>query len=338
MLNKIYILSFLILVTTPLLFAQQIKNLVPNGGFTVNSCFYPIDNLWQVNGWNACVQNEYSSSDYFDSCQLQLFASALEFIDAELLTHKYDGVSGIQLRTRHSFYREYLQTKLNINLTIDTTYIVELNVHPVYAYGQLGLFVNRLEILFTTYEQTAPIEQGFIPGRIDTTPTLVYQGAFLNDTTNWTTLKLTYKAKGGEEWLVIGNFSHDSLIGTQRVNDGYQGTYKSAYYLIDDVMVYKASDTIVRNKPEPILPNVFSPNQDGVNEFYAIENLPENSTLEVFNRWGSLVFKQAPYLNNWPGKGPNGNPLADGVYFAILTYTDQTGKLQQKKQAVHVVR
>lgn len=87
-----------------------------------------------------------------------------------------------------------------------------------------------------------------------------------------------------------------------------------------------------------LIPNVFSPNQDGVNEFYAIENLPEGSTLEVFNRWGSLVFKQAPYQNNWPGNGPNGNPLADGVYFAILTYQDQTGKLQQKKQTVHVVR
>jgi gliding motility-associated-like protein len=331
------ILFFAYVINSPVGVAQDINNLIANGRFQVNSCFYPIDNIWKVNGWDACVPNENSSSDFFDLCQFPRFPATMSLLNPKIFINQYDGVAGIQLITAQSFYREYIQSYTKELLTKDTIYIVELTIRPLYYLAQIGLFVNRVELFFSNSKLSANLEQGFIPGRIDTTPTLFYQGAFLNDTSNWTTLKFTYKAKGGEQWLVVGNFSPDSLIGTQRANDGYQGTYKSAYYLIDDVMVYKASDTL-KQLPEPILPNVFSPNGDGVNEVYALENLPENSTLEVFNRWGGLVFTQAPYQNNWPGNAPNGQPVADGVYFFLLTYQDQNGQLQQKRQTVHVVR
>jgi gliding motility-associated-like protein len=335
--NRAAIMFFAYAINSLACVAQDINNLIENGSFQVNSCFHPIDNVWKVDGWNACVPNASSSSDYFDKCQIFIYPNALSFLNTSLLSSKYDGFAGIQLRTRYPYYREYIQTHLLNQLILDTIYQLEVKIRPVYSFGQFGLAVNVIEFLISPSEIFAPLEQGFIPGRIDTTPSLAYQGAFLNDTANWTILKFTYKAKGGEQYLIIGNFSPDSLIGTERVNDGYQGTYKSAYYLIDEIMLYKASDTI-KQLPEPILPNVFSPNQDGINEVYAIENLPPNSTLEVFNRWGSLVFTQAPYQNNWPGNAPNGNPVADGVYFAILTYQDLQGNVQQKKQTVHVVR
>lgn len=335
--NRAFILFFAYVINIHVGVAQDVNNLTANGSFQVNSCFYPMENVWKVDGWNACVPNENSSSDYFDKCQLFLYSNTLSFLNTSLLTSKYDGFAGIQLRTRYPYYREYLQTHLLNQLISDTIYQLKVKIRPVYSFGQYGLAVNRIEFCISPGEIFAPIEQGFIPGRIDTTPSIIYQGAFLNDTANWTTLKFTYKAKGGEQWLVIGNFSPDSLIGIQSANDGYQGTYKSAYYLIDDVMLYKASDTI-KEQPEPILPNVFSPNLDGINEFYEIENLLEGSTLEVFNRWGSLVFTQTPYQNNWPGNTPNGQPVADGVYFAVLTYQDANGIVQQKKQTVHIFR
>ena len=261
----------------------------------------------------------------------------MHFLSQQIFDDTLTGVAGIGLRTDKPFYREYIQVKTIASLELDTSYILELDILAIYAYSISGLYLNRFEILLTENEVYAPLVNGYIPGRIDTTPSLVYSGSFLNDTTDWTTLSFSYKAKGGEQWLTIGMFSHDSVLDTQIVNDGYPGIYKWAYYLIDNVKLYKASDTI-KKQPEPKIANVFSPNQDGVNEFFAIKNLPKNSTLEVFNRWGNLVFTQQPYQNNWPGNGPNGQSLAQGVYFAILSYQDRNGHLRQLKQTVHVVR
>jgi len=68
--------------------------------------------------------------------------------------------------------------------------------------------------------------------------------------------------------------------------------------------------------------NAFSPNGDGVNDFWEIENitLPEfrPNTVEVFNRWGQPVWKGDDYNNRdvaWTGQTLNGNALPDGTYF-----------------------
>ena len=66
----------------------------------------------------------------------------------------------------------------------------------------------------------------------------------------------------------------------------------------------------------------FSPNNDGVNDFFTIqniENFPQNS-LEVFNRWGNRVYRQENYQNDWDGTFDN-LILPDGVYFYLLTIT-----------------
>ena len=68
------------------------------------------------------------------------------------------------------------------------------------------------------------------------------------------------------------------------------------------------------------LPNVFTPNRDGVNDFFVINNLEEfpNSSFAVFNRWGQLIFQSDDYRNNWDGSTYTGRMLQDGVYFYEL--------------------
>lgn len=68
------------------------------------------------------------------------------------------------------------------------------------------------------------------------------------------------------------------------------------------------------------IPNTFSPNGDGVNEFFRFENVPEPITLLVFNRWGQLVYKSEDYQNDWNGTDLNGNALPEGVYTYKILY------------------
>jgi gliding motility-associated-like protein len=73
------------------------------------------------------------------------------------------------------------------------------------------------------------------------------------------------------------------------------------------------------------IPEVFTPNYDGLNDFFIIEGLemyPEN-ILVIFNRWGNKVFEESPYNNDWDGTNhfgisPGGDKLPEGTYFYIL--------------------
>ena len=63
------------------------------------------------------------------------------------------------------------------------------------------------------------------------------------------------------------------------------------------------------------VPNVFTPNGDGVNDAFEIRGLElffENE-LTIFNRWENEIFRSKNYKNTWTGEGLN-----EGTYFYIL--------------------
>jgi len=66
------------------------------------------------------------------------------------------------------------------------------------------------------------------------------------------------------------------------------------------------------------VPNIITPNGDGVNDYFKIKNIEklESSTLRIYNRWGKKIFEASPYNNDWDGNG-----AADGVYYYELDYT-----------------
>jgi len=71
------------------------------------------------------------------------------------------------------------------------------------------------------------------------------------------------------------------------------------------------------------IPNVFSPNGDSWNDFFripGIEGFP-NSRLEIYNRWGNIIFQSNDYGGGWDGR-VNNEPVADGTYYYILRRSD----------------
>jgi gliding motility-associated-like protein len=76
---------------------------------------------------------------------------------------------------------------------------------------------------------------------------------------------------------------------------------------------------------ECIAPTIITPNDDGVNDAFVIpclySGIYENSRLEVYNQWGSIVHSSDNYNNNWKGTY-NGKPLPVGTYYYILRLGD----------------
>jgi gliding motility-associated-like protein len=67
------------------------------------------------------------------------------------------------------------------------------------------------------------------------------------------------------------------------------------------------------------IPNSFSPNNDGINDTWVIENLNDNSKLIIIDRYGRLVYSTNNYQNNWDGTDLNGKKLPTDAYWFILT-------------------
>ncbi len=70
---------------------------------------------------------------------------------------------------------------------------------------------------------------------------------------------------------------------------------------------------------EVYIPNIFTPNNDGTNDFFEILGIENNGDwkLEVYNRWGKSVFVDETYSSQW-----NGGVLEDATYYYLLTSPD----------------
>ena len=91
---------------------------------------------------------------------------------------------------------------------------------------------------------------------------------------------------------------------------------------------YICSDTMQLQVP-PIgledaldsLPNVFTPNGDGINDCFRISpegGLNDCAVLTIFNRWGHLVFEGDTKNRCWNGKTTSGTDCNEGIYFYTL--------------------
>lgn len=80
-----------------------------------------------------------------------------------------------------------------------------------------------------------------------------------------------------------------------------------------------------------LLPQGFSPNGDGINDYLEIPGLeayPDNELI-VFNRWGHIVYRAVNYQQDWNGKAINKNKLVpEGTYYYILKLTGVSMELK----------
>ncbi len=74
------------------------------------------------------------------------------------------------------------------------------------------------------------------------------------------------------------------------------------------------------------VPNVFTPNADRINDCFqvnGIQLLSDCFSMDVYNRWGSLVYKSTSKSKCWDGKNNDGDAVTEGVYFYVISIKDE---------------
>ena len=121
----------------------------------------------------------------------------------------------------------------------------------------------------------------------------------------------------------FGNGTSFDISPTNIFNSS--GTYTVVLQAMNGVCSSTAEVIIKVLQDVGFVPEVFTPNGDGKNDFFDIrglDNYPNNS-LQIFNRWGNEVYFAKPYKNDWDGTpnraGKTGaSKLPIGTYFYIL--------------------
>jgi gliding motility-associated-like protein len=279
---------------------------LPQGGTPVSYC----------PGWYSPSKN---TPDYFNSCaNPSTIGVPNNYFDFQYPKSGNGYLGGV---VYSEVNRDYFTNKLISPLKSDSLYCLAFYINATAKFGQNHLAINSFGVYFSidsvwydTY-YTLPIVQ-----QLQTNPSIIY-----TDTLEWVKLTFLYQAQGGERYMTIGNFKND--LNTDTINlISALPPGGDAYYFFDDFSLYECT-------PPPVLPtqvpNVFTPNNDNVNDVFTIQSLPPNSVLTIYNRWGNVVYHSNNYQNNWAG-----DDCIDGVYYYIVN----TANGKQYKGTLTILR
>ncbi|GAB4248432.1 MAG: hypothetical protein Kow0079_00510 [Vicingaceae bacterium] len=124
---------------------------------------------------------------------------------------------------------------------------------------------------------------------------------------------------GGIYVWTPGSTLNDSTIANPTASPTEPGTY--VYYLtVTNSSGCSATDSvIVTMLPGIKFPDGITPNGDGKNDTWVIDFIDQfpNHVVEIYNRWGELLYHSEDYKNDWDGTY-NGKPLPVGTYYYVI--------------------
>ncbi|MBR5777308.1 MAG: OmpA family protein [Bacteroidales bacterium] len=242
------IFFFLSLLTTTICTKAQApdENLIYNSDFeSYQDCPRRIDALGILTIVDAWFQPTNGSADYFNVCGMkECFVPNNKLGIQE--PHSGNGYCGIYCSKTE--YREYLQTQLKRKLKegekYRLTFHVSLSEYSSGAVATIGAVFSEYRLFDTVKSVLMKKEERKINKKITQTTSTYYTPQVVNNhdnvlinTKGWDTISGEFIAKGGEEYLTIGNFfpaSHSNVIDL----DSLTYLLPGAYYYIDDVTLY----------------------------------------------------------------------------------------------------
>jgi gliding motility-associated-like protein len=186
------------------------------------------------------------------------------------------------------------------------------------------------------------ITQGFLQpdifGVLDLSITPLFQNeSCLNQKDGLISLALNTVPSNASQLLYI--WSPTTICPSQNctsVNSLSPGLYSVKVLAINSSSV--TVDSVIFNytviaNAEPcniIVYNGFTPDGDGLNDNWIIENIENysNNTVTIFNRWGNKIWNTTNYNNTsnvWDGKTQGGATLTSGTYFYVIEFENGTG-------------
>jgi OOP family OmpA-OmpF porin len=222
--------SFALMILAGSLSAQG--NLVPNSSFEdVSKKIKEGGSIELVEPWTSLTDNK---PDVFNAKSKGEDWGVPKNVYGDADANSGEGYAGLVMYSyKDEVPRTYLQVKLYSELEEDKVYCVKMNVMLAmlskYACNNIGIYLSEKPIDIEALEANA------ITPQIQHSQNRVFEEMFA-----WESICQSFKAKGGERYLTIGNFAPSAETTEEKVKrpKGVTGQQaRTAYYYIDDVSV-----------------------------------------------------------------------------------------------------
>ena len=262
--KKIFTLSLSLLAAN--IFISKAQNLIPNPSFDVQDSCPAVSELFVCQPWNKPT---LGTPDAFNSsCPSQNISG-----------HTGIGSAGVYLYIGvWPDDREYMQAPLTSALTGGQTYYVSFWVkRSNYRYA-----VNRVGAYFSAGAINNMTTTGYLPY----TPQVQNPSTNMLSASGWIMISGSFVASGGEDHIIIGNFSDGSQTDTAVINSS--SSSKVAYYQVDDISVTLSGNGVNEVYENENLISVFPNPSTGKFQLEA-ETLKE-SEIKIYNSIGEMLY------------------------------------------------
>jgi len=133
------------------------------------------------------------------------------------------------------------------------------------------------------------------------------------------------------EFYLDGDFVADPVTITDH------GDYRLSLVQTCDSLDYEFSIDQLGCIPDITIPNAFTPNGDGLNDFFSfdIAGIVNEYDLRIYNRWGALIFQSNEATTFWDGRH-KGQPVSGSFTYVLLCTVNDYG--QKYSGIVNVLR
>jgi hypothetical protein len=322
-------------------------NYVPNSSFEdYTSCPTAFSQIDRCLHWKAATAG---TSDYLRGCGYSSDAGVPQNYMGYQQAHTGNAYGGIIVYSSTSIadYKEYLEVELKHQLIAGMPYKISFYCSLAedvssYASEDLGVILSP-----------GDVGNDLSYTSITLVPEPIKSDDFIQSTTEWVKVEGFYLAQWDETHLTIGSFKSSADMDVLYLNPGGDGF---AYYYIDDVRVeIDLNDSLFGgnygNDYDPaspsanayyadgclydvVVPNVFTPQQDNVNEAFFIKYTGYiRADIVIVNRWGETVFTSSDFLtDSW-----NCQDCDHGAYFYALNMMKQDGTYDTFTGSIHII-
>jgi gliding motility-associated-like protein len=100
------------------------------------------------------------------------------------------------------------------------------------------------------------------------------------------------------------------------------------------LIVFASVSMRAQLKDSLFVPNIFTPNGDGLNDMFkpvfSFEGKIQSYHLEIYDRFGLRLLETSKYNLSWDGRTNSGLPCPDGTYFYVIQLTLNSTKFEHK--------
>jgi large repetitive protein len=236
---------------------------------------------------------------------------------AEFVTSQVSGCAPVEVRVQN-----LSQNALSYQWRVPTTGFVSNEKEPVFNFAQPGNYAVQLVVRGVggcqdTTEYPIPVEVKPNAGIVFLTdpPFPVEIKAPTHD------IRFEDNTPGAISWL--WDFGDGNYSELQKANHNYKipGNYTVTLRVKTAEGCEGTASAGLISVKEAVLaiPNVFTPNGDGINDFFSSGyDGDELFMMQIFDRWGTKYFETRNRNQFWDGKDFNGQEAEAGVYFYVI--------------------